>query len=337
MNQETSTAQPQRIAVIGGSGFIGTRLVRLLIDGGHDVTIPDIAKSETFPQNWAECDVRDADDLRKALVGVDAIYLLAAAHRDDVRPTSLYYDVNVDGAKRVVEVAAELGIRRIIFTSTVAIYGLPKDELDETAPADPFNDYGHSKIQAEKVLRDWEESDSENRLVVIRPTVVFGEGNRANFYSLAKQVVSKRFFMIGRGDNRKSIAYVENVAAFLAFLLGLEERGRVFNYIDKPDLDVRSLVNLIREETGQKRLSGMGMPYWVGYTLGAGCEFASRLTGRSLPLSRIRVKKFCSNSCFSATLARDAGYQPPFTLEQGVTRTLAHEWPDQSVSASNAS
>lgn len=336
MNQKSLDTPSHKIAIIGGSGFIGTRLVRILLDGGHEVSILDIAKSETYPDHWRECDVRKPDDLRECLRDVDTVYNLAAAHRDDVRPVSLYYDVNVEGARRLCEVASELAIRNIIFTSTVAIYGLPNTELDETAPPDPFNDYGHSKIQAEEVLREWESSHEDNSVRIVRPTVVFGEGNRANFYSLAKQVVSKRFLMIGRGDNRKSIAYVENVAHFLAFLLDGSLSESVFNYIDKPDLNVRDLVNLIRQETGQKKLSSASIPYWLGYTLGTGCEIASRVTGRNLPLSRIRVKKFCSNSCFSAERALRTGYSPPYSLEQGVSRTLAFEWPDQVSSENSA-
>ena len=79
--------------------------------------------------------------------------------------------------------------------------------------------------------------DPQNRsLVIIRPTAVFGEENRGNVYNLLKQINSKNFIMIGNGKNKKSIAYVRNVADFIIFSTKLNSGIHIYNYIDKPDL-----------------------------------------------------------------------------------------------------
>ena len=93
--------------VLGGSGFIGTRLGGLLQERGVPFRIGDIRESETFPELWQRCDVRDLEMLRPVVKGAETIINLAAEHRDDVRPLSLYDEVNVDGAARVCEAARE--------------------------------------------------------------------------------------------------------------------------------------------------------------------------------------------------------------------------------------
>ena len=81
-----------------------------------------------------------------------------------------------------------LGIKQLVFTSSVAIYGLNKVNPDESHLQDPFNHYGKSKWQAEEVIKDWYDKDPEGKSVtILRPTVIFGERNRGNVYNLLKQ------------------------------------------------------------------------------------------------------------------------------------------------------
>ena len=98
------------IAVIGGSGFIGTRLIDLLLDAGHQVRIIDKNDSVKYPELRKAGDVRDVQSLLDTCAGCDVIFNLAAEHKDDVRPVSLYDDVNVQGARNVCE-AADKGSR----------------------------------------------------------------------------------------------------------------------------------------------------------------------------------------------------------------------------------
>lgn len=110
--------------ITGGSGFIGTNLVTDLLRTDHTVSIYDKTKSDTHPDLCIVADIRDREILSDALQGVDAVYHLAAEHRDDVRPHSLYYDVNVGGAENLAYAAEKNNVKKIIFTSSVAIYGL---------------------------------------------------------------------------------------------------------------------------------------------------------------------------------------------------------------------
>ena len=203
------------VSVLGGAGFIGTALCRQLEQQKIPFEIIDLKPSQTFPDQSKIGDVRDIDALKSVITG-DIIINLAAVHRDDVSDRAAYYETNVHGTKTVCDVAADKGIDHIIFTSSVAVYGFAPVGTGEDGKIDPFNDYGKSKAEGEDMLRQWrnEASDSRN-LTIVRPTVVFGEGNRGNVFNLLNQVASGRFIMIGSGKNRKSMAYVENVADFL--------------------------------------------------------------------------------------------------------------------------
>ncbi len=207
------------ILITGGSGFIGTNLVADLLNEGHKVTIYDKLKSETYPDLCIVGDVRDKEKLTRSMGGVDAVYHLAAEHRDDVQPASLYHEVNVGGAENIVCALKKNNVKRLIFTSTVAVYGLNAGKPDEDSPVRPFNDYGKSKYEAETIFSKWADSDNTNCLITVRPTVIFGEKNRGNVYNLLNQIVSNRFIMVGNGKNKKSMGYVLNCTKFLTFLL----------------------------------------------------------------------------------------------------------------------
>ena len=312
--------------IVGGSGFIGTRLCALLDERGLDFEIVDLKPSGRFPEKTKIADIRDKDALRGAVNG-SAIVNLAAVHRDDVRDRSLYYTTNVDGTRNICEVATEKGITTIVFTSTVAVYGFAAPETDEGGTLNPFNDYGRSKLQGEEVLRDWYGTGEGGKtLAILRPTVVFGEGNRGNVYNLLKQIAGGRFVMVGRGENRKSMAYVGNVAAYLLHAATRAEGMSLVNYVDKPDFTMNALVRKVRKTLKGRDDVGPRLPYGLGLTLGYIADVVARVTGRSLPISSIRVKKFCATTSFASAAHAQDGFTAPFTLEEGLTRTLDAEF-----------
>lgn len=318
---------PTSILILGGSGFIGTRLARRLASAGRPFRIADLRPSNAFPEAWVGCDVRDPSSLEGLFEGVDWVLNLAAEHQDDVQPLSRYHDVNVQGARHVCDAAARASVRRLLFTSSVAVYGLPEGVVDEDGPLRPFNEYGRTKLAAEAVYQAWAAADAARSLVVVRPTVVFGEGNRGNVYNLFRQIASKAFLMVGDGRNRKSLAYVENVAGFLQHCLQDRPGTSLFNYADGPDLSMDELVALVRRALGQDPAPGLRLPYAVGYAGAALLDGVARLSGRSFPISRVRVRKFCASTRFDAARAMASGFQPEVPLAEGIARTLRHDLP----------
>ena len=229
------------VAIVGGAGFVGSRLTDRFNKGSVFSNKYDIDLSNHLDKS-IYLDVEDVDSLDQ-IAGVSTIINLAAVHRDDVRPLSRYDDVNVQGATNICEAASKHGINKIIFTSSVAIYGFAPADTDESGDPNYFNDYGRTKYLAEQVYKAWQAEDPEGRtLVIVRPTVIFGEGNRGNVYNLLRQIASRRFLMFGDGTNRKSMAYVENVVAFIEYSLSFKPGLHIYNYIDKPDFDMNTLI-----------------------------------------------------------------------------------------------
>ncbi len=311
-----------KIVVIGGSGFIGTRLVSHLLQRGHDVAIYDIAASAAHPERVVLGDVRDTAALTRALAGADAAINLAAEHRDDVRPESRYFDVNVDGAESLVAAAEKNALRRILFVSSAAVYGFDQANANESAPLLPANAYGKSKVEAENVYRRWCAADASRALLIVRPTVVFGEGNRGNVHHLVEQIRRGRFLMIGRGDNRKSIAYVGNLVEFLGTRLETAAGVHLYNYADKPDKSMRELAATIGTLTG-RATPRLAVPYWLAWSIGGLCDGLARIRGKPLLISRVRVRKFCADTRIDAAALERSGFAPSHTIEEGLAKMIA--------------
>lgn len=318
-----------KITFIGGSGFVGTRLIDILKEDktrNYQLRNIDLLNSHFHPEITEIGDVRDQQCMDEKLNDADCVVLLAAKHRDDVHPTSLYYETNVGGMEKTLKAMEENGVKRLVFYSSVAVYGLNKHNPDENHPADPFNHYGKSKWQAEEVLQEWYKTHSDWNINIVRPTVIFGERNRGNVYNLLKQISTGRFLMVGKGDNKKSMAYVGNIVAFTKFFIDNKTEGyNVYNYIDKPDLSMNELVGQVSKVLN-KHIPKIHFPLWLGMMGGYCFDLMAKISGKKLTISSVRVKKFCATTQFDATKVQKSGFKAPFTLAEGLKRTLEFEF-----------
>ena len=114
------------------------------------------------------------------------------------------------------------------------------------------------------MFKGWQAENPEKRtLIIIRPTVVFGEQNRGNVYNLLRQIESGQFVMVGRGENRKSMAYVENLSAFIEYSISFEPGVHIYNFIDKPDFTMNSLVANVYRILGRSEKIGFRLPLYT--------------------------------------------------------------------------
>ena len=316
-----------KITMIGASGFVGTRLIDLLkSETQYELKNVDLLPSHFFNDITVIGDVRDQAQMDREIAGSDVVVLLAAQHRDDVSPISLYYDTNVAGMEVTLKAMEKNGVKRIVFFSSVAVYGLNKNNPNEEHEKDPFNHYGKSKWEAEQVLQKWYASHPDWNINIIRPTVIFGERNRGNVYNLLSQISSGKFLMVGKGENRKSMAYVGNIVAFVKYMIDDCTNGyNVFNYIDKPDFNMNQLIALVGNVL-DKRIPSIHFPYWLGMCGGYCFDLLAKITGKKLPISSVRVKKFCATTEYDASKAMATGFNAPYTLSEGLSRTLEFEF-----------
>ncbi len=315
-----------KITIIGGSGFVGTRLIDVLKQSNFQLQNTDKKQSIFHPEITTIANILEKDKLTLLLQGTDIVILLAAEHRDDVTPISLYYDVNVKGMKNTLEAMEVNGIKRIVFTSSVAVYGLNKKNPDENYEKTPFNHYGKSKWEAEKSLQQWYKTHSDWNINILRPTVIFGERNRGNVFNLLKQISSGNFLMVGSGKNIKSMSYVGNIVNFINFLIKEKKEGyNVFNYADKPDFTTNDLVVLVGKVLN-KHIPAVHIPMWMGMLGGYCFDLLAIVTRKKLSISSVRIKKFCATTQFDSTKAFNSGFTPRFSLAEGLAKTIEFEF-----------
>ena len=313
-----------KVTLIGGSGFVGQRLCCVLNEAAIEFEILDIEKPERFEERYEYCDIGNKADLIKLITG-SVVINLAAAHRDDLPDKSEYYTVNVEGSRNLLEACEILNIRHVIFLSSVAVYGFTDKPLEEGAPLNPFNDYGRSKKKAEFLYKNFYERDTTRITTIIRPTVIFGEGNRGNVFNLFSQINSGFFFMVGSGTNSKSMAYVGNVAGFILHSIKESSGYEVSNYTDAPDLTVGELVDIVHSYFGRK-LSKFYLPTSLGLAIGRFLDRIASIMKFSSPVSEIRIKKFTENTQFFSTSSLRETFRQEYALRDAVIATLRAEF-----------
>ena len=312
-----------KVTVVGGAGFVGTNLCSSLASKNINFEIIDLKVSRRFPDNSKIGDVCDLQSLRETITG-NVVVNLAAVHRDDADKVT-YYRTNVDGAKCIAQICTEKSINKIVFISSVAVYGYAMPKTGEDGEINPFNEYGRTKFLAEERLREWVYG-GHNSLVIVRPTVIFGEGNRGNVYNLIRQISLGRFIMIGSGNNTKSMAYIGNVVEFIEKCIFTEHIYALYNYVDSPDFDMNTLVKKINFLLKGQKFVGLRLPYMLGLFLGYLADAFAYFTGKNLPISLIRVKKFCATTSFNSNAKNMKNFKAPFTLEEGLTRTVKSDF-----------
>ena len=316
-----------RFCVSGGSGFIGSHFCDRLSAEEHHVTILDLIEPPAgIPHDrFVQGDIRDAEACRAALTRCDTLLHLAAAHHDFGISEATFSDVNEQGTRVLCDVLDEFGIRSACFYSTVAVYGSAPPPRDEGTIPEPLSPYGASKLAAEGVFRNWTEKGDGRRCAVIRPAVAFGARHFANMYSLMRQVYNGSFVFMGPCTNIKSLSYIENLVDATLYLLDKDDLPAfdVFNYIEKPDFTSRRIAEEIFRGLGRKP-TRWRVPLWMGLAAALPFDVVSRLTGRDVTISGVRLKKlFKDQTDFASEKIRVAGFEPKVSLRDGIGRMAA--------------
>lgn len=314
-----------KIAITGGAGFLGLHLVLGLRPHGHRFRLLDIAPlieddfGDDVPE-YVECDVRDAEAVRRALDGVDAVVHGAAAlplwKKADIVST------NVGGTETVLTACAELGIERVVHVSSTAVYGVPeKHPIEENDPLVGVGTYGESKIEAERICERHRAADGLT-VAVVRPKTFIGPARLGVFEILFDWVDSGvRIPVIGDGHNRYQLLDVSDLveAIRLALTAPPEIANDTFNIGAERFDTVRQDLTVLCEHAGSgARVMGTPAPLVKGFL-----AVAEKL--KLSPLYKWVYGTADKDSFVSVERAKEKlGWQPRYSNAETLVR--AYEW-----------
>lgn len=254
--------------ITGGSGFIGTHLTNLLKERFphcHIYNLDIVENSQEGKVTYIYCDVRKPIHLEEVTVTEDdVIFNFAAVHRTPGHSDHEYFETNILGAENVTAFAEKYGIRRIVFTSSIAPYGAAENLKEEITVPTPNTPYGISKLVAEKIHTIWQaKNSSERQLTIVRPGVVFGKGENGNFTRLYWGLRGRKFMYPGRKDTVKACIYVKELVCFMLYRLEHHEQGvELYNCTFEPAYTIEQIVATMNKVTGLNRTAPL-IPAWI--------------------------------------------------------------------------
>ncbi len=306
--------------VFGGGGFIGRHLVRVLADRHPgEVMVADVGPgSEEVPGvRYVECDVRQPiGDLGSE--PPDVVYNLAAVHRVPGHEDREYFETNVPGAEHVTDWCRDRRVTRLVFSSSISVYGPSEEPRLESSPPRPTTAYGTSKLAAEGVHRAWAEEGDSRHLVTVRPGVVFGPGENGNFTRLARALRSHRFAYPGRRDAVKACGYVGELVRTMDFALGLGRPSFLYNFCYPTPYTTEDICQAFREVGGLPRPLGT-IPLRPMLLAGRAFE-ALGSAGLETGIGRDRIMKLVRSTSITPRALLDAGYRFETDLGEGLRR-----------------
>ena len=304
--------------IFGGSGFIGTHLVDLISNQYPNRKIYNldiVENNHEGKSTYINCDVRSEINIDIPVTSEDVIFNFAAVHRTPGHPDQAYFETNIRGAENVCAFAEKFGIKKIVFTSSIAPYGAAEDlKTEETLPT-PNTPYGISKLVAEKIHTIWQaKKPNERQLTIVRPGVVFGKGENGNFTRLYWGIRGGKFFYPGRKDTIKACIYVKELVRFFKYrMIDNDFVGTdIFNCTFEPAYTIEEICTTMQKATNMKR----NIPLIPGGLLMFAASVLGPIGGKKVGIHPDRVKKLMvsTNICGKKLAASD--YKFHYTLEE---------------------
>lgn len=311
-----------KILVTGAGGFIGSHLVEYLVSNRvNPKNLKLLVFNHKDLKNLPKLDfkiflgdITDKKFVKKVVRGVDVIYHLAALSFRPGYNKKDYFEVNVEGTRNILEALEPSKIKKFVFFSSVAVYGLPickgdMVDIDEHYTKRPCEEYGESKLAAEKLVIV-KHKNSGLHYAIVRPTTVYGPRDHQSFPSLIRMVRNHLFFVVGGGQNRLDFVYVDDLIRG-ARLAEVSERKSGDYIFGGGTVSLKELGKTLSSVT-KSWILPFGIPKWLALFI----SYFTDILG--LPLYPNRVRSMTSNFYFNfAKARRELGYKPTVSFNEG--------------------
>ncbi len=317
------------VLVTGANGFTASYVCRQLLEKGYQVKglvrkNADMKLISGLPLELHYADLALDQDFTSVMQGVDVVYHIAAAYRTENVPKKYFWDVNVEGTRKLLIAAKKSGVKKFVHSSTVGVQGdIKNPPATEEYPYSPGDYYQESKVDGEKLVLEFYRKE-KLPVSIVRPVGIYGPGD-TRFLKLFKHIYNGKFRMIGDGKVLYHLTFVEDLAR--GFILAGEKDeaiGEIFTIGGDGYLTLMELAEKIAK-IFNKPLPKAKIPVWPVWFGGLLCEIVCKPFGISPPIYRRRVDFFIKDRAFDISKAkRVLGYQPKVSLDEGLKITA--EW-----------
>lgn len=292
-----------RIAIIfGGAGYIGSFLTQKIIQEErfdnvyiYDLKTQPFLKSLSLKLNvkYILGDVRMPIDINfenEIDLENSWIFNFAAIHREPGHLFQEYFDTNIPGAENINLFANQIGIKNLFFTSSIAPYGKSINQRTENSSLYPETAYGISKSLAEQIHQNWLSEDYSRRLIIVRPSVIFGPKDPGNVYRMIKGLKKGNFILPNGGEIIKGYGYVYGLVESILFTMNKMDRLIIYNYAENPLVTLKEMVEITKEELGIKKptiklsIKTLSMIAWL-------IQKVFKIIGKQSDIHPVRVRK----------------------------------------------
>jgi nucleoside-diphosphate-sugar epimerase len=324
---ESGSLSKSKILVTGGTGFTGSCLVRRLVAKGSAVRalVRSPEKGNALTELGIELvqgDVTNPESLRKAMEGIELVYHIAGAFRQEKISDNQMWEINCQGVQNMLDAAITAGtVQRFVHCSTIGVHGDIKDPpANEETPYDPGDVYQESKAGGEKIAVEYMKQ-GKMPITIFRPGGIYGPGDM-RFLKLFQSIKNKRFVMIGSGEISYSLIYIDDLVEGI-ILCGTHQKAvnNIYILTGDPALTLNQFAAIIAE------ILNVPLPMWhipdkPVYFTSYICEKVFKYFGLEPPIYRRRVNFFRKNRSFSLNKARlELDFEPRVEPKEGLTRT----------------
>jgi UDP-glucose 4-epimerase len=316
----------ERVLVTGATGAIGPTLVDLL--RRSDYRVRTLCRHEPDPGLFPDGvevrigDVTDPVAVSSAMENVAVVFHLAALlHVLDPLPSirEAYERINVKGTANVVEAALNADVQRLIFFSTIAVYGNGAGEvLNEDSPPRPETLYARTKLNAEEIVLNARRADGQALGTVLRLGAVYGARIKGNYYRLLHSLARRRFVPIGNGNNRRTVINTKDVArAALLVVRHPAAVGKVYNVSDGQFHTINRIIITMCDSLGRNP-PAISLPALPARLAAGVVESALRAVGLRSSINLATVDKYTEDIAVdSHRIQTELGFEAEIDLTTG--------------------
>ncbi|MFB6088635.1 MAG: NAD-dependent epimerase/dehydratase family protein [Candidatus Aenigmatarchaeota archaeon] len=309
-----------KILVTGGTGFIGSRLVKRLKnkDGVKEILVLSLnKKGEDGKITYLKGNITNPDTFEK-IKSAGIVFHLASIINESV-PLKKMRDVNVKGTENVLKYCRNNNTEQLIHISSTGVYGkLNNPPADEETPFNPQTNYERTKLEAENKVRDFMK-DGFNA-TVLRPTIVYGENH---YWKGILKKAKKRFPMIGKGANHFHTLYIKNIIDAFELILNNEKAyGKIYNIADERAYTYRETYEIMCNELGVE-FPSKEIPPWMAHVIAKIYEIKAGLTIKKPTITGEYIDRLLRERWFDINkIKEELNYEPEYDFERGIREVI---------------